>query len=313
MNRRRTRRSFVTQSFAGAAMGLVGTGFWQTVAGADGEFRGRFSICNETFGDWPLEKAFTLAADCGYQGIEIAPFTISNYVTDISAMRRKEIRELATKAGLQIVGLHWLLARTKGFHLTSPDRDVRRNTSQYLGALAQFCADLGGKLLVFGSPRQRNLVTGVRREQGLRYAAQVIRDTLPSLEKTDVTLALEPLSPRTTNFLRTAAEAVELVKMVDSSRCRLILDCLAMASEPTPIADLIRQNRNLLVHFHANDPNRQGPGFGELDFVPIFRALREIDYRGWVSVEVFDYRPGPDRLARESINYMKECLAKTER
>ena len=73
----------------------------------------------------------------------------------------------------------------------------------------------------------------------------------------------------------------------------------AMFSESTPIPELIRQNRSMLVHFHANDPNLQGPGFGDLDFVPILEALGEIDYQGWVSVEVFDYEPGVERLARE--------------
>ena len=65
-----------------------------------------------------------------------------------------------------------------------------------------------------------------------------------------------------------------------------------MAAETTPIPDLIHNYRKQFVHFHANDPNRQGPGFGKLDFVPIMKALREIDYRGWVSVEPMDYTPG---------------------
>jgi sugar phosphate isomerase/epimerase len=81
-----------------------------------------------------------------------------------------------------------------------------------------------------------------------------------------------------------------------------------MSSESTPMADLIRRYRAELVHFHANDPNRQGPGFGELEFPPILAALGEIDYHGWVSVEVFDYSPGIERLARESIEYLRECL-----
>jgi sugar phosphate isomerase/epimerase len=134
---------------------------------------------------------------------------------------------------------------------------------------------------------------------------------VPALEKTDVTIALEPLSPRTTTFLRTAAEAAALIKLVDSPRMRLILDCNAMSSEATPIPELLRRYRSHLVHLHANDPNSRGPGFGNLDFVPIFKALREIAFSGWVSVEVFDYKPGPERLARESIAYMKRCVAKT--
>ena len=82
-----------------------------------------------------------------------------------------------------------------------------------------------------------------------------------------------------------------------------------MSSETTSIPELIRKHRAMLVHFHANDPNGQGPGFGRLDFVPILKTLREIDYRGWVSVEVFDYKPGGERLARQSIRYLRQCAA----
>lgn len=273
-------------------------------------FRERFAVCNEMFGDWPFDRAFALAAECGYQGIEIAPFTVAGDVTDIPAARRTEIRRQAEKAGLKVTGLHWLLAKTKGFHLTHPDAAVRLRTAEYLGALARFCGDLGGRLLIFGSPEQRNLLGGVDRRQGTEHAVEVIGAALPALEKADVTLAMEPLSPKIANFLTTAAEAVELIQRVDSPRCRLILDCNAMATESIPHADLIRRHRAHLVHFHANDPCSLGPGFGDLDFVPILGALREVGYRGWISVEVFDYTPGPERLARESIRYMKACLAK---
>lgn len=313
MFHQQTRRDVLkkTAVAAGAVIGLGWSPLCSPATAAVKKFRGRFAICNETFGDWPFDKAFGLAAECGYEGIEIAPFTISDYVTDISGNKRKEIRKQAEKEGLEIEGLHWLLARTKGFHLTSPDKEVRQKTVGYLGELARFCADLGGKLLIFGSPKQRNLREGVTRKQGMQYAAEVIRETIPILEKTGVRLAFEPLSPRTTTFLRTAADAVELIEKIDSPRCRLILDCNAMATESTPIPQLIRKHSQHMIHFHANDPNRRGPGFGDLDFVPIFKALREIDFAGWVSVEVFDYKPGPERLARESINYMKQCLAKT--
>ena len=121
------------------------------------------------------------------------------------------MRRLAEKSGLEVVGLHWLLAKTKGFHLTSPDADVRRKTADYLGELARFCADLGGKIMVLGSPKQRNLAPGMSKAEGMKYAAEVLRAAVPALEKTGVTIALEPLAPADTNFLNTAADGVELM------------------------------------------------------------------------------------------------------
>ncbi len=80
-----------------------------------------------------------------------------------------------------------------------------------------------------------------------------------------------------------------------------------MSSEGTPIPEIIEQHADLLEHFHTNDPNKLGPGFGELDFVPILAALEKVGYNGWLSVEVFDYSPGPETLARQSIEYLQRC------
>jgi sugar phosphate isomerase/epimerase len=270
----------------------------------------KFAICNETFLDWPLDRAFGFAADCGYTGVEIAPFTLGSSAGEISSAKRAEVTRLARASGLEVVGLHWLLAKTTGLHLTSPDAAVRRRTAEYLGTLAQLCRDLNGSIMVLGSPQQRNLAPGMSAEDGMQYATEVIRESLPDLERAGVVLAVEPLGPADGNFLLTAAEGRRLVEMVGSPHVRLHLDCKAMASEPTPIPELIRRHRGEFVHFHVNDPNRQGPGFGELKFEPILAALEETGYRGWVSVEVFDYTPGIERLARESINYLRDCLAR---
>jgi sugar phosphate isomerase/epimerase len=268
----------------------------------------KFAICNETFQDWPFERAFAFARQCGYTGIEFAPFTIDKNVTNISAGRRAEVRRQAEAAGLEVVGLHWLLAFTDGYYLTSPDPEVRCRTSGYLGELARFCRDLGGRIMVLGSPKQRNLLPGVTHDQALEYAADVLRGAMPVLEDCGVVLAVEPLGPEEGDFLRTAELGIQLAKMVDSPHCRLHLDVKAMSTEERPIADIIRASRDWVVHFHANDPNRRGPGMGTVDFLPIFAALQEIGYSGWVSVEVFDYTPGVETLARESIQYMQRCL-----
>lgn len=319
LNRRELLARAAKTAGLGAAMSLLPLGESRSEDSKMPRFK--YAMCNETFGDWPFERAFALVAECGYQGIEIAPFTMAEYVTDIPAKRRAEVRQLAEKNALEVVGLHWMLAKTKGFHITSPDADVRRKTVEYLGELARFCADLGGHIMVFGSPKQRDLAPGMSKEQGMKYAAEVFQAAVPAFEKADVTIALEPLGPKDTNFLTSAAEGVELMNLINSPRVRLHLDCKAMAAEEghkdgcirnwpySWLPDLIRQYRAEMVHFHANDPNLQGPGFGELDFVPIMKALADIDYRGWVSVEVFDYTPGAERLTRDSIAYMRKCAA----
>ncbi|HEX5106220.1 MAG TPA: sugar phosphate isomerase/epimerase family protein [Pirellulaceae bacterium] len=270
----------------------------------------RFAICNETFQDWPFEKAFAFAAELGYTGLEIAPFTINTNAYQISAAKRAEVRKQAEAAGLEIIGLHWLLAKTTGYYLTTPDDPVRGKTADYLAELARLCRDLGGSVMVLGSPMQRNLLPGVSHEQAMELAADCLRRAMPTLEDCGVTLAVEPLGPKDGTFLLTADLGARLCEMVASPHCRLHLDCKAMASESKPIPQILREQAKLLAHFHANDPNMRGPGMGDLDFVPIFRALAEIDYRGWVSVEVFDYEPGVEALARESIEYMEECVAK---
>jgi sugar phosphate isomerase/epimerase len=261
----------------------------------------RYAICNETFGDWPLAKACDFAASCGYSGIEIAPFTLAPLATDLPAAARGEI----ARAGLDCVGLHWLLAKTEGFHVAHPDADVRSRTVDYLGELARLCHDLGGRVLVFGSPKQRSLMPGVSPEQAVDHIHEVFSRLVPVLESTDTVVALEPLSPAETDVLTTAAETRRLIERIGSQHVRLLLDVKAMASEELPIPEIIVGSARELEHFHANDVNLQGPGFGGVDFAPIFSALDEVRYAGWVSVEVFDYAPGPERLARDSIDYMR--------
>lgn len=269
----------------------------------------RYAICNETFEGWPLAKACDFAAACGYTGLEVAPFTLAPLASDVTAAQRGEIRRTIARAGLDCVGLHWLLAKTEGFHVAHPDPAVRGRTVDYLGDLARLCHDLGGRVLVFGSPKQRSLLPGVTAEQALGHIHEVFSRLVPVLETTDTVVALEPLAPVETDVLTTAAETCRLIERIGSPHVRLHLDVKAMASEAEAIPEIILASAPHLEHFHANDPNLQGPGFGAMDFTPIFTALDEVRYSGWVSVEVFDYAPGPERLARESIDYMRRIEA----
>ena len=272
----------------------------------------RFAICNETFQDWPWEQALDLTVECGYTGWEIAPFTIGERVDQLPPARRDELARQISRAGVEVVGLHWLLAKTEGFHLTTPDQSVRQRTADYLARLAELCRDLGGSVMVLGSPQQRNFPPDMTHQTAAENATWVLERLLPTLEAQQVTLAIEPLGPGEGNFLNHASDAVAIIERIGSPWIRLHLDVKAMSTEGQPIEKLIVDNARHLAHFHANDPNRQGPGMGDVDFVPIFAALRSVGYDGWVSVEVFDYSPGVDRLARESMQNMRSALHKLD-
>ena len=271
----------------------------------------RFAICNELFQDWPWDRALAMTHECGYTGWEIAPFTIEATAGQISASRRAELAKQITSSGVEVVGLHWLLAKTEGFHLTTKDVAVRNRTASYLGELAQLCRDLGGDLMVLGSPLQRNFPADMTHDEAAKNAASVLEKVLPILEANRVTIALEPLGPAEGNFWNHASQTVEVIEQLASPWIRLHLDVKAMSSEGIPIPQIIHDNAKHMAHFHANDPNRLGPGMGDVDFVPIFDALKDVNYDGWVSVEVFDYSPGIETICRTSMKNMLAAMKHT--
>ena len=270
----------------------------------------KFAICNEQFEGWDFERVCRYVKGAGYDGLEVAPFTLAPRITDVDKARRAELRRQAEGAGVRIIGLHWLLAGTEGFYLTSPDEAVRARTAQYLVDLAEATQDFGGDLMVFGSPKQRSLLEGVTWDQAFAYATDTFRRAMPAVAAHNVSLCMEPLGPSETDFVNTAAEGARLMDAVGHPNFVLHLDVKAMSSEPTPVPAIIRQYANRTGHFHANDPNRRGPGFGDVDFKPIFKALKESGYDRWVSVEVFDYTPDPETIAEKSIEYMRACAAR---
>ena len=265
----------------------------------------RFAICNEIFEGWPWERVCDYVRGLGYEGLEVAPFTLADSAEQVSPQRRAELRRAAESRGVEVVGLHWLLVKPPGLYVTHPDPSVRRRTADYFVQLVDLCADLGGKVLVIGSPKQRNFMPGVTREQAMAYAVEVFQPSLDPAARRGVTLAFEPLGPAETDFVNTVADAIKLVEQVNHPSFRINIDVKAMSSEPRPIPDVIRSAKGYVAHVQVNDPNLLGPGMGEVKFEPIIAALREIGYDGWLSVEAFDLKPGPERIAEESIAYLK--------
>jgi sugar phosphate isomerase/epimerase len=269
----------------------------------------QFGICNEIFQGWSLPDTFRFAKKVGYDAVEIAPFTIANYVTDIPGPTRKQIREEAAQANIAISGIHWVLVQAEGMYINHVDAAVRQRTAQYLLDLVDFCSDVGGSTIVVGSPKQRNVMAGVDLSQAWTWATDTFRDAVKHAEDKAITICFEPLAPSETNFINTAGDAIRFVQQLNSPAFKIILDVKAMCSETKPIPDIIRESWPHFAYFHANDRNLKGPGFGDVDFTPIAAALREVGYDGVVSVEVFKFEEGPEAIATGSIDYLKRVFA----
>jgi sugar phosphate isomerase/epimerase len=268
----------------------------------------KFAICNEIFQGWHIEAILAYAGAIGYAAVEIAPFTLANSVEDISAGERRKIREAAARYNIAIAGIHWVLVKPEGLYLNHPDATIRARTAHYFRALVDFCADVGGTVMVVGSPKQRNVLPGVSPEQAWSWALDTFRPAVSQAEQRGVTICFEPLAPGETNFINTTAEAIRFVQQLPSSRFKIILDAKAMCSESKPIPQIIRESSPHFAHFHANDKNLKGPGFGDVDFNPIAAALKETGYQGYVSVEVFNFDEGPEAIATRSLKYLQRVF-----
>jgi sugar phosphate isomerase/epimerase len=215
------------------------------------------------------------------------------------------MRQQVESSGISVAGLHWLLARTEGLQLNHPDHVVRERTAQYLLALIDFCADLGGQVLVFGSPQQRSFQPGWTRQDAMASAAAMFERCGERAIQRGLTFCLESLTRLETDFVTSAREAADMVRRVDHPGFQMIVDTRAMSHEAQPIPSIIRQVAEHVRHVHLNDPNRLGPGMGELDFEPILRALSEVNYEGWLSIEPFDFSLGAEKVAIESLQYLR--------
>jgi len=275
----------------------------------------RIALCNEVLGGMALERQCEYAAALGYDGLEIAPFTLSTSPEKISTADAAKIRATVEASGLVVTGLHWLLVKPEGLSLTGPDAAVRSRTLAVMTHLIGLCAELGGAVLVHGSPKQRQIAPGETHAIALARLQDALAQVALAAARVGVIYCIEPLSRRETELVNTIAEAAELVRSIDHPNLRTMIDCSAAGlTENDSIPSLIERwlPTGLIAHIQVNDPNRRGPGQGELQFAPILAALKRHAYDGTVAVEPFDYSPDGPGVAAFSVGYLRglrEALA----
>jgi len=275
----------------------------------------RISLCNEVIAPMPFPAQCEYAAKLGYDGLEIAPYTLSEEPHRMGAARTAAARAAAEEAGIAVTGLHWLLVKPAGLSISTRDDAVRRKTVDVMLSMVDLCAELGGKYLVHGSPQQRRIEAGETRAAAMARAQECFAAVAERAQKAGVVYCIEPLAADATPLINTLDEAARIVEDIGSSSVRTMLDCSAagrMEKEP-PGALLERWlPQGLIAHVQVNDRNRRGPGQGEQRFAPVFASLKKHRYAGDVAVEPFDYVPDGPGAAARAIGYIRGILEALE-
>ena len=271
----------------------------------------KLSLCNEVLASLSLERQCEVAASLGYDGLEIAPFTIAEHPERVDTSEAARIRGVVESFGLVVTGLHWLLVKPSGLSLTDPDASVRSRTLDVVARLIALCAELGGSVLVHGSPKQRAIHDGETHATARSRLRDFLADAAVVAEANGVTYCIEPLSPRETALINTVAQAAELVREIDRPSLRTMIDCSAAgASESVSVPELIDLwlPTGVVAHVQVNDPNRRAPGQGDMKFAPILAALKRHGYDGTITVEPFDYVPDGTGSAAFAAGYLRGLL-----
>jgi D-psicose/D-tagatose/L-ribulose 3-epimerase len=275
----------------------------------------RISLCNEVIAPMPFPAQCQYAAKLGYDGLEIAPYTLSEEPHRMGSARIAAARAAAEDAGIAVTGLHWLLVKPAGLSISTKNQETRKRTIDVMLALIDLCAELGGKYLVHGSPQQRRLEAGETRAAAMARAQESFAAVAERAQKAGVVYCIEALAAESTPLINTLEEAARMVSQINSSSVKTMLDCSAAGRmEKEPLGALIDRwmPKGVIAHVQVNDRNRRGPGQGEQRFAPLFSALLRHGYAGDIAVEPFDYVPDGPSAAARAIGYLRGVLEALE-
>lgn len=288
------------------------TVLWSPMAAAAlAPARFRLAVCSETFPSLSFGGLCETARRTGYTGLEIDPSGLGADPAALNANERRSIARHMSLNGLEYCGLHSFLKAPSGLHLTAPDVAVRKRTWDYFARMIDLAADLGPApaLMVLGSSKQRQAVDGATPGDAIQRLTEGLAKVAPRAAQRKVTILVEPLAPHLCNVINTMDEAVAVVAQVNSPAVQSMFDTHNTTAEKAPLPDVIRKHFARIKHVHLNELDGRYPGAGNFAFGPVLQTLRDLGYRGWLSVEVFDFKPSGEIVARLAADHVRNVEA----
>lgn len=260
---------------------------------------------------YTLEDTIERIAKIGYEGIEIGAGSPHAYPPCLTKERRKHIRKVLDDNGIALSSMLPALSGGPGHNLTSPIPEERRHTIDHYKDLVELTAEWGGKIVLY-IPGW--IIFGTTFKQAWEWSTAALSEIADKAAKFDITLVIEPVS-FDTNFVDKGEEAIEMMEEVNKPNVKLMFDTFHTLYRKEPSSDYIYRMGKNLRHMHISDNNRLPPGQGRGDFVSVINALKDIDFDGYLTMELgFDRRDiEPDFVARQSYEYLKPLVDEANR
>lgn len=244
-----------------------------------------------------LIKGVEMAKEVGYDAVEIAIRDPKNVDVKIlmDLLEKKDMKVSAIGTGQAFL--------TDKLSLSSLDEEVRKKAVERLKEHIDFARYVGGYVII-------GLIRGFfgkERKKAYEKLVESVKEVCSYAEKKDVKLVVEPINRYECDNMNTVEETLEFLNTVNCQYLGLLLDTFHMNIEEPIIEKSIRKTKGKLYHFHVADSNRWAPGCGHIDFKSIMKALREIGYEGFISVECLPIPGGPKESAKIALKTLKEC------
>lgn len=227
-----------------------------------------------------------------------------------------QVRELTAAHGMKVSSICSIYNAERD--LGHPDAGMRKRTVEYVKRIADMSAEVGAPTMIVAPVANMRIKELGSREDEWKWAVEGIREGGEYAAKLGVNLCIEAWNRYETYMLNRLDQAVAMMKDVDLPNVGIMGDTFHMNIDEANVAEAIRQSGDALIHIHLADSNRAAPGIGHTDFKPILQALKDIDYKGYVTFEILPAAADPfgvmergggqeffDEYTQKSIDYIK--------
>ena len=257
-----------------------------------------------------LSERFQRAAECGLDGIELA-FGRTARVYDLQS----EIEAAMAASGLPVGSI----CGTYEGPIIHPDPAERESRLADFIRTLEFADEIGARGLIlvpiFSSAFMPEISSPMPDLSPFADEDALITNLLLAMlgqvtERTaggSAAVYLEPLNRYEATYLNTVGHAADLCRAADHPRIQLMADLFHMNIEEADIPASLRAVAPHLGHVHLADSQRKLPGHGHTDFAGAFRALRKIDFDGWLALECMPTPGDPLENMRACVEYLRGC------